>query len=251
VRRAALIPLLALAACGSHSAKTQVPSHPEKLVPHHAKTVKEVRRPARKPKGVMLIFSGGAWLAPPPAEVRTTRHYQKRYAALGWLAVDVGYRPGGQQSFADVTRAYDKAKAAHPGVPICAVGESSGGHLALMLAIARPLDCVEPVDAPVDLTKGLPKPLLATARAVFGKDLARWSPALHARQIHGEVLIVEAAGDQIVPPAQARQLEAALPNAKLIVLPNGGLPFIHDTAVDKSAYRRYLLAERAFLAQAR
>lgn len=222
-------------------------THPP--LPHAKRAVVQTQAPAGKPKGVMLIFSGGAWLAPPRNEVSGTRHYEKRYAALGWLAIDVGYRPGGQQSFTDVTRAYDTARRHHPGLPICAVGESSGGHLALMLATVRPLSCVEPVDAPVDLTKGLPKTLIAIAHAIFGGDLARWSPALHARKIHGHVLIVQAARDQAVPATQARELKAALPNADLVVFPNGGLPFIHGTKIDKAAYRGYLLKERAFLSQ--
>jgi len=118
-----------------------------------------------------------------------------------------------------------------------------------MLAIARPLSCVEPVDAPTDLTKGLPKMLALTANAVFDKRLARWSPALRAGEIKAKkVLIVEAAGDQIVPPAQAKKLKAALARADLVVLPNGDLPFIHATKIDKSAYREYLARERAWLA---
>lgn len=234
----------------SRPAKPAIPSHPEKQVPHGDKTVTEVKRPAGKPKGVMLIFAGGAWLASPPEQVAAVRHYEERYTALGWLAINVGYRPGGEQSFADVTRAYDKARRDHPGVPICAVGESSGGHLALMLAIARPLDCVEPIDAPVDLTKGLPRSLEIETKAVFGKDLAKWSPALRAKEIHGHVLIVQAQDDRIVPAAQAKQLKSALPGADLVRLPPGKLDFIHLTKVSRAAYRAYLLREREWLASA-
>src|SRR3954463_9506271 len=211
MRLLAVAALLCLAGCGAEqqSKQSKLPKHPERQGPPPSQTVKAVKKPASNPKGVMLIFSGGAWLASPPDEVAQTSHYRERYAKLGWLAVDVGYRPRGQQGFVDVTRAYDKAKRDHPGLPICAVGESSGGHLALMLAIARPLDCVEPVDAPTDLTKGLPKMLTLTANAVFDKRLARWSPALRANEIKAKkVLIVEAAGDQIVPPAQAKKLKA-------------------------------------------
>src|SRR3954468_21036376 len=229
---------IAIAGCGSGGASgskpaSTLPKHPERQVPHSSQTVKAVKKPASKPQGVMLIFSGGAWLASPPDEVAQTSDYREPYAKLGWLAVDVGYRPGGQQGFVDVTRAYDKAKRDHPGLPICAVGESSGGHLALMLAIARPLDCVEPVDAPTDLTKGLPHMLQVTAESVFGKDLAKWSPALRADEIHGRALIVQAAGDQIVPPAQAKRLKAGLPDSQLVLFRNGALPFIHATKIDK------------------
>lgn len=238
---------LALPVTGCGGGQPALPKHPEKLVPHHAKPVKKVARPSSEPKGVMLIFAQGGWLASPPAEVRTTRHYRERYTQLGWIAVDVGYRPGGQQGFTDVKRAYDKAKSEHPGLAICAVGESSGGHLALMLATVRPLDCVEPVDAPTDLTKGLPSALEKQARAVFGSDLARWSPLLHAKQIHGKVLIVQAASDPVVPAGQAKRLHSALPHSTLVLLPPGKLAFIHGTKVAKSAYQRYLVSERAWL----
>src|SRR3954451_20281452 len=250
MRVLAVAALLCLAGCGAEqqSKQSKLPKHPERQVPHSSQSVKAVKKPASKPKGVMLIFSGGAWLASPPDQVAQTSHYRERYAKLGWLAVDVGYRPGGQQGFVDVTRAYDKAKRDHAGLPICAVGESSGGHLALMLAIARPLDCVEPVDAPTDLTKGLPHMLQITARSVFGKDLAKWSTALRAYEIHGRVLIVQAAGDQIVPAAQAKRLKAGLRDADIVLFPNGALPFIHATKIDKRAYGAYLLRERDWLA---
>lgn len=196
----------------------------------------------------MLIFSGGGWLLSPPAEVAATRHYERRYTALGWLAIDVGYRPGGEQGFADVKRAYDKARHDHPALPICAVGESSGAHLALMLATVRPLDCVEDVDGPVDLRKGLPRALEEEAHAVFGKNLAKWSPLLLAKRIHGKLLIVHAQADRIVPVAQAKRFHAALPQSKLVILPRGSLAFIHGTKISKPAYRRYLVSERAWLA---
>ena len=200
----------------------------------------------------MLIFSGGAWLAPPPTEVETTRHYGKRYTELGWVAVNVGYRPGGEESFADVTSAYDKAKADHPGLPICAVGESSGGHLALMLAIARELDCVQSVGAPADLTRGLPAILERTATSVFGAgDLQRWSPALRADEIGGEVMIVHASNDKVVPVAQARALAAALSDEELIVLRRGDLAWMHGSRIEREAYARYLSREREWLGSLR
>jgi acetyl esterase/lipase len=220
----------------------------DKSTPTTPKPVTKTKKPAAKPKGVMLIFSGGAWLASPKSELEQTQHYRERYSRLGWLAVDVGYRPGGEQSYSDVAHAYEKARLAHPGLPICAVGESAGGQLALVLAIARPLDCVEAVDAPVDLTHGLPPQLARVAKGVFGKRLAKWSPALHAGAIKGKVLLVHAEDDKIVPVAQARQMKAALPRADLIVLRSGDLPFVHGTKIDRDQYTEYLKRERALLA---
>src|SRR5436305_697419 len=197
MRRAIAPAVVAALACtavpGCGSSKPAAPSTDaaKAAIPHARKPVKETKAPAGKPKGVRLICSAGGWIALPRDEVAATRHYEQRYAALGWLAIDVGYRPGGATGFSDVLRAYDKAHREHPRLPVCAVGESSGGHLALMLAIARPLSCVEPVDAPSDLTKGLPHRLAYGAGVLFGRrNLRRWSPALRARQIHGRVLVV-------------------------------------------------------------
>jgi acetyl esterase/lipase len=243
---AALVLTLLLAACGKGD--ETVPQNPERQVPQGDRTLESVERPRGKPRGVMLIFSGGAWLAPPPTEIETTRHYEERYVKLGWVAVNVGYRPGGEQSFADVTRAYDRAKREHPDVPICAVGESAGGHLALMLAIERELDCIEPVGAPVDLTGGLPRILEKTAESVFGKDeLERWSPLLRSDELRGRVMIVHAQNDKAVPVSQARALKRKLPEAELVVLPPGELAWMHDSRIDREAYARYLKREREWL----
>src|SRR3954447_3154724 len=82
---------IAIAGCGSGGGSgskrsSTLPQHPERQVPHSSETVKAVKKPASRPKGVMLIFSGGAWLASPPDEVAQTSHYRQRYAKLGWLA---------------------------------------------------------------------------------------------------------------------------------------------------------------------
>lgn len=234
-----------LAGCGGEAV-------PEDRVAQGDETVKSVKRPDGKARGVMLVFSGGAWLAPPPTEVETTRHYEERYTKLGWIAVNVGYRPGGEESFADVTEAYDNAKADNPGLPICAVGESSGGHLALMLATERNLDCVEAVGAPADLTRGLPRVLQKTAATVFGRDdLERWSPLLRADEIEGDVLIVHAQNDKAVPVAQARALARELAGSELIVLPPGDLAWMHDARIDRAAYARYLKREREWIGNLR
>ena len=234
-----LLLLAVLAGCGGEEKADEARPAPN--------PVKEVTAPSGKPKGVMLIFPAGGWFPEPKAALRTTDHYEGRYRKLGWLAVNVGYRPGGEEGYDDVVAAYESARKDNPGVPVCAVGESSGGHLALMLAARRPLDCVESVGAPTDLTRlrGLTKRVAVRA---FGRGaLAKWSPVRHAARIRGRVMIVQAAGDLIVAPAQARAMKAAKPGAELIVLPQGRLGFMHLTKVDKAAYKRYLAAEERML----
>ena len=48
-----------------------------------------------------------------------------------------------EEGYRDVEKAYRSARKENPGVPVCAVGESSGGHLALMLAAREDLACVD------------------------------------------------------------------------------------------------------------
>jgi len=195
----------------------------------------------------MLIFPGGGWFPQPDAK-RSTEHYVERYRRLGWEARNVLYRPGGEEGYEDVAAAYERARDAYPGAPVCAVGESSGGHLALMLAARRPLACVEAVGAPTDL-----RSLRGFARRVavmaFGRGgLARWSPVLHANSIGARVMLVHAQNDRIVDPAQARSMKDAKPDAELVLLPPGRLGFMHLTKIDKAAYRAYLEAEERMLA---
>src|SRR3954466_8021559 len=91
---------IAIAGCGSGGSSgsktaSTLPKHPERQGPHSPQPGKAVKKRASKPKGVMLIFSGGAWLASPPDEVAQTSHYRERYAKLGWLAGGRGYPPPG------------------------------------------------------------------------------------------------------------------------------------------------------------
>lgn len=199
-------------------------------------------------RGVMLIFPGGGWFPQPAEAVKITSHYVDRYEKLGWVARNVVYRPGGEEGYEDVVQAYDVTRRSYPGAPVCAVGESSGGHLALMLAARRPLACVEAVGAPTDL-RALKGAARRVAVKAFGRDgLAEWSPVLHAGDIGGRVMLVQADNDLIVDPRQARLMKDAKPGAELVRLPPGRLGFMHLTKIDKEAYRRYLQAERRMLA---
>jgi hypothetical protein len=135
----------------------------------------------------------------------------RTFAGWGWAAAVVDYRafadaPG------DVVRAYDPARERYPTLPICAYTESAGGHLALMLAVRRPLSCVIDAAGPVDLPRlaGTPQAdwVRAKALAAFG-DLRDASPTDHAGAIRAPVLAGYAAADRIVPASQG-----ALPAAR-------------------------------------
>ena len=224
-----VVALLALAGCGGQDREGPQPRHPA---------------PAPKPgaRGVMLVFPGGGWYPQPAEALRKTDHYIERYRKLGWFAENIAYRPGGEAGFEDALHAYDTARRTYPGRPVCAVGESSGGHLALMLAARRPLACVEGVGAPTDL-RALKGHARKIAIRAFGDDLAAWSPVLMRDRIEGRIMLVQAENDGVLDPRQAGLMEGVEP----LMLPPGDLAFMHVTRIDRDAYRRYLQAERRML----
>ena len=121
-----------LAACAVASAVLAV------SLPARGRTLVTWTAPHGRPAGVVLVIHGGAWRAAGPRTVALMDARARTFAGWGWAAAVVDYRafadaPG------DVVRAYDAARERYPGLPICAYGESAGGHLALMLAVRRPL----------------------------------------------------------------------------------------------------------------
>src|SRR5205807_888698 len=105
-------------------------------------------------------------------------------------------------SLPDVVATYDLVRSKLGArKPICALGSSAGGNLALLLAAARPrLACVMSYAGPTDLTV-LKKPNLqifpfiqALSKAVDG-NLAAWSPLKQVNRIHARALLAYATSD--------------------------------------------------------
>jgi acetyl esterase/lipase len=221
-------------------------------LPAHGRTLVAWTAPHGRPAGVVLVLHGGAWRAAGPRTTALMDARARSFAAWGWAAAVVDYRafadaPG------DVVRAYDAARARYPRLPVCAYGESAGGHLALMLALRRPLQCVIDAAGPVDLPQldGTPQAdwVRAKALAAFG-DLRDASPTHHAAAIHAPVLAGYAAADRIVPASQGRYLKRALPHARVIELGAGAGPrFVHAT-VPAAALRSWWSAVHAQLQRA-
>jgi acetyl esterase/lipase len=221
-------------------------------LPARGRTLVAWTSPHGRPAGVVLVVHGGAWRAAGPRTVALMDARARSFAGWGWAAAVVDYRafadaPG------DVVRAYDAAHARFPGLPICAYGESAGGHLALMLALRRPLACVIDAAGPVDLPRldGTPQAdwVRAKALAAFG-DLRDASPTHHAAAIHAPVLAGYAAADRIVPASQGRYLERALPHARVIELGAGAGPRFVHASVPAAALRSWWSAVRAQLQRA-
>jgi acetyl esterase/lipase len=221
-------------------------------LPARGRTLLAWTAPGTRPAGVVLVIHGGAWRAAGPRTVALMDARARAFAGWGWAAGVVDYRafadaPG------DVVRAYDAARERYPGLPICAYGESAGGHLALMLAVRRPLACVIDAAGPVDLPRldGTPQTdwVRAKALAAFG-DLRDASPTAHARAIRAAVLAGYAAADQIVPPSQGRYLSRAMPRARVLELGAGAGPRFVHARVAPAALRSWWSAVREQLQRA-
>jgi len=156
----------------------------------------EITYPRHKPRGVALLFHEGAWKSGNGDRWLAKERPDARWVARhGWIAVNYSYAAG-RASLADTRREFRRVRRRWPKLPVCAIGQSSGGHLALMLAARyRTLSCAITVGAPTDLRTwagGRWLPLMGDA-----------SPArLPVRAKH--VLLLQVWKDKIVPRSQAR-----------------------------------------------
>ena len=224
----------------------------------------------QSPRGVMVLFHGGGWATNGAGAAQDLRSDADRWRARGWLTVNSSYRACGR-SAADATSMYDRVRATYGAtVPVCTLGQSAGGHLALMVAIQRPggVNCVinqaGPTDAPslptqgaYDATSGgtqtnLPKWVYNLMVAAFGQEnLVAISPAQSiAPGLTGaRVLAVSSAHDNLVSYQQMTllrdKIKAAAPTAyvETMQLDGGQQPFVH-APVSQPALDAYYQAER-------
>ncbi|MFL5825547.1 MAG: alpha/beta hydrolase family protein [Thermoleophilaceae bacterium] len=184
------------------------------------------------PKGAVLVIHGGAWHVVGPKAVYSMRRYTVRLNRLGYSTLNIDYRPG-RQSLPDVLAAYDGLRRElGPGVPICALGTSAGGNLALLLAESRrDVACVV-AEAPPTLIGRLTGRVRGYAREYFPTraDMAEYSPALHVGDLHAPVLVAQALNDPTVPYSQSTVLVDAGPRIRRIALRPGRTPWIHVKA---------------------
>lgn len=131
-----------------------------------------------------------------------------------------------------------------PRRPVCAYGESAGGHLALLAAARLPrLRCVAGLGVPTDLERWREDALrdgnafslstyAQTAGAYFGMDDVEdeWQPVAQAAQIRARVLLVGQADDEVLPIAgQLSGFDAAHPATDLYVTEPGDEPYLHGS----------------------
>jgi dipeptidyl aminopeptidase/acylaminoacyl peptidase len=179
----------------------------------------------------LIFIHGGGWAGFNPSALRLEVSNSVPYRRAGYATLSVDY-PAGTRGIETVEHLYREARARVGSLPICAIGVSAGGQIALMLAVTHPdLRCVIAEAAPTDLPALAREPGGATAYRIAAaelgaKNLARFSPALHLGSIKARLLLVYAADDPLIPTVQGMAM-TRVPNAKLIVLPPGPAPFVH------------------------
>lgn len=177
----------------------------------------------------VLMIHGGGWAVDGGAYERATRPEAQRIAAQGFHTFNAGYW-GGASSISDALSDYDMLRAqVGAGTPICVVGQSAGGHLALMVAEQRDVACVISEAGATDLaaTTGALKGLALGAFGYQPGALAAASPLTHAADLHAPALIAHSLNDPLVPVDQAQRMAAAVPGARLVLLDDGAANWVH------------------------
>src|SRR5439155_16783546 len=98
----------------------------------------EVFTPARAAEGVVITLHRGSWSATGREPAATEHGDDHAWLRRHWLVVNSSYRPG-VLGLADVRSVYVRVRGAiDRALPICMVGASSGGNLALLAAARLP-----------------------------------------------------------------------------------------------------------------
>jgi dipeptidyl aminopeptidase/acylaminoacyl peptidase len=206
------------------------------------------------PRGLIMLLHGGGWL-PNPAAYEQLRQYAPTLQASGYATVAIGYDKGAR-GFRQIRAIYrNAAEKRYPGLPVCVLGTSAGGHLGLMLAAREPdLACVVDLVGPTNLTslddQGSATGYQYAAQAFGENKLGKYSPVRYAKRIKARIMIVLAQNDPLIPVEQGAELKRRLPRVELIVLPEGPTPWLHDSTVDAASIENANARQSAFLARA-
>ncbi len=144
-------------------------------------------------------------------------------------------RPTEESLFGDALAVFDEVRSRHPDQPIAVIGSSLGSGVASYVASQRPVSQLVLV-APFDS-------LAAVAQVHYPILPVRWivrdrfDSVGRLRGYQGDVMIVRAALDTVVPPANTNRLIAALGKSpKVVDLPAAG----HNTISGDPAFERAL-----------
>jgi hypothetical protein len=114
----------------------------------------ELRLPAGQPRGIVLMFHGGAWRNVGQDPVRRLADYRggelaREWRERGFITVVSTYSAG-EAGWTNVVSVYDQLHARYPDLPIGAYGQSAGAHSSLLLGAVRHLAFVVSDAGPTD-----------------------------------------------------------------------------------------------------
>jgi dienelactone hydrolase len=211
----------------------------------------EVFAPSHPAEGVVITLHRGAWSSTGRDAAATEHADDRAWLRRRWLVVNSSYRPG-VLGLADVRSVYIRVRRALGNkLPLCLVGASSGGTLALLAATRLPqLDCLVAEAAPTDLLAPGGIHDLA-AQALGEQNLRAFSPLFVADRIKADVLVAGAQQDPLVPQQQLSDLCTRLASrcAGFLSLAPGPLFFVH-AGVERGALSRFRRAETALASSA-
>lgn len=206
----------------------------------------ELWAPARPVRGVIIGIHGGGWESVGPGALAALHYQAGQWVNRGFAFANFDYRICGD-SLPDVEAMHDALRALVPGVPFCIMGESSGAHLALLLAADRPdsIACVIAKAPPANAD------LLATSNPALAGDWhdafgdqwrTTYNPAWRVGDIKADVLLAVSTADTIVAPEQIKALAGE--NREALVLDGGDQWFPHAgiTAAARDIYESRVTA---------
>ena len=227
----------------------------------------QVSTQSERVKGIVLSMHGGGWIGDrdPSLIRRKMRPFVRPALSADWAVVHVPYPTGAANALAEIHRTYSKIRNRHGNsLPVCLLGNSAGGHLALTYAgitakrgdLPAP-DCVIASSPPTNILAFRRQVALKTAARRHNLErfleigfqnadqMFRLSPVRFVSAFESKTLLFTVKGDPVVSPAQglsfSARLERKRPNLfnRDVLLRGGGLRFVHRgvSALGWSEYR--------------
>jgi hypothetical protein len=170
------------------------------------------------PRAAVMLVHGGSFLFVGKKTLLTNQ--SDWWHARGYATYDVDYRPG-LPSLSDVLAAYDWLQArVGSKTPVCVVGDSVGGTLALLSAFERPAIACVITEGAIANAQTMPASFrrMILARFIPG-HLAAWSPVNYGRRIRSPMLMAGSTSDTTVPERQQlTEMKAARPQTHTMLL---------------------------------
>ncbi|WP_026910267.1 alpha/beta hydrolase family protein [Patulibacter minatonensis] len=195
--------------------------------------------PRSRPRGLLFVIHGGGWGPSTNASIKEAAAWGTGYQKQGWAAYTISMHSG-PAGIEDAVAAYDRNRRRFgPKVPFCAIGASSGGNVALMLAARRPaMRCVIANAPPTDLARlyrESPGNRNSLARLFPGRLMQKYSPIRFENAIKARLFLTVAANDTDVPPNQGTNFyRVHKQRTTLTILPPGDEFWTHSN-VDADA----------------